>query len=570
MKYLFDHKNAAGWVIAIFALLFITSCKDDDDKSANGFNVDQKEVQFVNDGGTIELKVATNEAWTAETDADWCMVSPANGQGSGICVIKADSSYLYKDRVGKVRFYSDSGTSEVIIKQFGYEYTINFTKSELIIPSYAASDKAYVDVEAVANVPFQVVIPESAAEWLTLSGESTYEPASTVPRKQKFRFKFKTYTEAGADRIAEVQFVQTQKNRDGETELLNKTVRIIQEKAPLIIPSREGDSLAILAIARVYGLGNYNWPTSRPITDWDDVVTAKRTYRYKYGNIDKDSTELRVISIRYFMMDTNEGIPYQVKFLSELETFIATGNANRHLRNIKLGPEITTLKHLKSLSMMGYGINELPAEFGGMQSLEELDLSGNNFLKLPISEIMALENLKFLDFSANRMVDGVNNIVTDIPKDYTLETIGLGGELPPALFMKEKLEYLSLAYNYFYGSIPDMEGIAHVMPNMKELRLNLNRLTGNLPKWILNHERIVCWDPFTLVFSQEGYGINGKFAGFDNAPQKISDLVHKECPDDKDDNELMIALKLPELSKRDVQTKIPLHGHWRYYKMLTK
>lgn len=569
MKYKM-YKKTVGWALLAYLLLFVTSCKEDKE-TTTGFFIDKNEVEFVNNGGEVELAIASSEAWSAESDADWCMVSPANGTGSGVCIVKADSSYLYKSRTATVHFYSESGSKQIVIKQFGYEPTIEFTKSELTVPSYASPKEAYAEIEASSNVPFKITIPESAKEWLSIEGKDSYEPSTTIPRKESFKIHFKTYTEASEDRIAEVEFTEVKPaTKSGEApQLLVKKVKIIQTKAQRIIPSREGDSLALLAISRTIGLGNYNWPTSRPITHWNDVVTEERTYRYTYGGIDKDSTELRVIGVRYFMFDTNESIPYQVKYMTEMENFIAIGNVNRSLKNIDLGPEITTLKKLKSLSLMGYGIQSLPNEMANMQSLEELDLSGNNFLKLPMNILLPLPNLKYLDFRANRMQDGVVNLQTDIPRDYTIETIGMGGELPPSLFTMNKLEYLYLSYNYFYGSIPEMQGMTDVMPNLKVLALNLNRLTGKLPNWILSHKRLACWDPFILLFSQEGYDQTGKLANFDNAPQKISDLMYPECPDYKDED-LEIALKLPALSENDVKTKVPLHGHWRYYKMLNK
>ena len=59
-------------------------------------------------------------------------------------------------------------------------------------------------------------------------------------------------------RSAQIKFNQTGKpiTRAGEIqkELLKKIVTITQEKAPLIIPSREGDSLALLAMSRTLNL----------------------------------------------------------------------------------------------------------------------------------------------------------------------------------------------------------------------------------------------------------------------------------------------------------------------------
>lgn len=582
MNYLFKHMRTMCWAIVALTLLSLASCRDDDDDAVNSFSVDQTEMQFSNNGGTIELKVATGQTWTAEAEDDWCMVSPATGVGSGVCVIKADSSYLYKERTGRVIFYSDKGDlAEVLIKQYGYEPTIDFTEAEVTVPSYAAPEKAYVDVEAIANVPFEVVIPEEAKVWLTLDGGSTYTPSTTIPRKQKFRFKFKTYTDFDADRIAEVQFNQKSASTraSGETSMLNKIVKITQEKAPVIIPSREGDSLAVLAITRAIN-GGMGFSTSRPITHWDNIVVEERTYDYKNpitGITIKDSTELRVVGFRLSMIDTDESIPYQIKYLTELETFAAIANSNAYRKKIALGAEITTLTKLKSISLMGYGIQTLPAEMANMQSLEELDLNGNTILSLESIKDVLLglkDKLKYLDIGGNRVSGSVMNLSTDIPRDEKLETIGLGGDLTKYdwLFRDMKaLEELHMSYNYFYGSIPDLDDVKDgILPNMKYLTLNLNRLTGKVPNWILYHKYLACWNPFLLLFNQEGYDNKGALAGFTNAPTKFSEFpaeYNRTCPEDEE--AAAVAAKLPPLTQEDLNT-VPLHGNWRYYRMLNK
>ena len=418
-------KNMRTMCLAMIAgtLLLTVSCKDDDEATVTGFALDQTEVGFLNHGGAIEIRVATDETWTAISENDWCMLTPANGVGSVVCVIKADSSYLYKERYGKITFYSESGKSvEVAINQMGYEPTIQLTSEEVTIPSYAELDKSYIDIEATSNVAFEVVAPEDL-DWLTLEGESKYTPSTTIPRKQKFRFRFKTYTEFDKVRSAQIKFNQTGKpiTRAGEIqkELLKKIVTITQEKAPLIIPSREGDSLALLAMSRTLNLDGSGWVTSRPITHWNNVETEERTYHYSYGDIDKDSTEVRVISLRFSMFDTKESVPYQIKYLTELESFSAVGNSNAFTKKIVLGPEITTLKNLKSLSLMGYGISEFPPEMKNMTQLEELDMNGNNFLKLPMDILKGMTGLKYLNFGGNRVSGSVLNLQTDIPKKYT-------------------------------------------------------------------------------------------------------------------------------------------------------
>ena len=103
--------------------------------------------------------------------------------------------------------------------------------------------------------------------------------------------------------------------------------------------------------------------------------------------------------------------------------------------------------------------------------------------------------------------------------------------------------------NYFQGSLPDFKDddtvpvyteapdsltqndgscylvknkIKRVMPQLKMFAINLNRLTGNLPDWVLYHPSLDWWDPFTLFFNQEGKDEKGNLAGFSEAPANLN------------------------------------------------
>lgn len=229
---------------------------------------------------------------------------------------------------------------------------------------------------------------------------------------------------------------------------------------------------------------------------------------------------------------------------------------------------------------MGYGICELPSEMAEMTWLEELDMNGNTFTELPMGILSKMTGLKYLDFGGNRVSGAVMNLKTDVPKGMTLKEIGITGSLPEALFRMDNLEYLYLSYNYFTGSIPEMGGKdANVMPKLKQFTVNLNRLTGNVPDWILYHPNVICWNPFMLVFNQEGYDDNGAMAIMPNAPDKITSFpagAPRTCPlDEEKENAVMTSLKLrndgklPELTEEDYKSA-PLSGHWRYYKVLNE
>ena len=109
------------------------------------------------------------------------------------------------------------------------------------------------------------------------------------------------------------------------------------------------------------------------------------------------------------------------------------------------------------------------------------------------------------------------------------DSIGLRGALPVELFKMPKMKDLELGYNYFEGSIPDIP-LEEVSPNLEVLKLSLNRLSGKIPDWILKHPNFGCWNPYVVIFSQEGKDSNGKVCMFTNEPPTSS---IPDCPLDK-------------------------------------
>ena len=64
--------------------------------------------------------------------------------------------------------------------------------------------------------------------------------------------------------------------------------------------------------------------------------------------------------------------------------------------------------------------------------------------------------------------------------------------------------------------------ITKVIPEMDFFAINLNRLYGKLPNWILYHPKLDQWYPDLLIWSQEGRAKDGNKAGFSNAPTNMN------------------------------------------------
>ncbi|WP_294453306.1 hypothetical protein [uncultured Bacteroides sp.] len=141
--------------------------------------------------------------------------------------------------------------------------------------------------------------------------------------------------------------------------------------------------------------------------------------------------------------------------------------------------------------------------------------------------LLQWENLEELSLSLN-LLEG------ELPSDEQLidelgmkqYTEGYLAEMP-----YYKGDTITLAHAKMY-LLPDDAGThkaaPRVWPKMKSLSLNLNFLTGELPKWILYHPYLTYWNPFSMIFTQETDAINTdkEKAGFEAEPTNLSNYTN--------------------------------------------
>lgn len=527
--------------------LALAACSDDDEQPLTGLQLDVEELCFTADGGQCTTRLTAGQEWTVMSDKEWCMVSPANGNGSTICEIRVDSSYLYDSRQAHLTFRCGKYSRQITIDQLGYQKVIKLEKDTLQVPDFTSYDTMYRTFKVTANVQYDVQVEyadPNQTGWLTVTQDT---PAKgSIPRPATVRVDYQLYTESAQDRVAYLVFRQTDA-QPGETPVESR-LEFRQLHAQEIIPSRQGDSLAVLAIARIMRC-SVNWDPSTPMIYWNNLTMEEVEYVNQEG---KTVEEMRVTGLRFTMFNTRESIPYQIRKLDQLRTLVFVANANAAGKNIELLDDVTYLPHLKSLCLLGYGISKLPERMKTMTNLEELELSGNNFRELPIDLLVELDKhrLEYLNLSNNRVKDVYGKLYDN---RAVKDTLGLHGTLPEALFQLKNLKYLGLSYNYFEGEVPDMGYDASqyateqekvdnnpVMPQLEHLAINLNFFTGRIPDWILYHPNLQCWDPYTLVFNQyeRGKDSQGVLVGFSNEPSSVT----RSCPfdgslDDEDEEE---------------------------------
>ncbi len=538
-------------LLAFLSSFFVfVSCREEE--VPVDFTLSESELMFAADGGMQTIGLTADDVWSVSSDCDWCLVTPVTGEGSVLCEIRVDSSYLYVEREAHVSFRSKARSRMLTIRQLGYDKVIRLSKEEVDVPDYS-DDGLFEELSVESNIDYDIYVEYAdplRAGWLKVSRKTATASASTahrsvaIPAKSSIRIDYDMYTQSDADRLATVVFRQRD-TKEGETPVESRLL-FRQVHAQEIIPSHEGDSLALLAVSRIMRVGT-NWDTSLPMIYWNNVKLEDVTYYNE--RMHKTVTEPRVTGVNFSMFDTNEGIPYQIRYLDQLRSLSFTANANAHYKRIPLGEHVTALKHLKSLSLMGFGISSLPESMKDMTNLEVLELSGNNLLEIPMDIITALDrhHLWYVNLANNRCRDIFGRL--DEFADVR-DTLGLHGELPVSLFQLKNVSYIGLSYNYLEGSIPDLgydasqyatleEKIAHnpVMPQLEQLSINLNFLTGSLPDWILYHPNLRCWDPYTLLFNQyEGsHDSYGQKTGFTNEPSSIDQICPLWYDDDAED-----------------------------------
>ena len=516
----------------------LAGCSDDDRKI--GVTVDGDAIEIGAEGGTRNIKVTADDAWIATTNDPWITISPANGRGSAQCRIIIDSALRNEPRQGIVRIQNQNDWEErrdITVSQDGYDYAITLDDKEINVSNYAAYDDRSFDVRVKTNVDFDIEIPEEAQAWLTAGDYKVELDRGLRPREVTVRFNW-GINSRDTERNAGVKF----RPKDEVTLARQDELSVNQNAAePIEEDTRAGDSVALLAIARSLNMWE-SWETNEKMDNWDNVVLWEE-------GMDGYTPEKagRVKFARFSTFGTKEGLPFEVQYLTAADELVFFSNTNWTTFDLSTGEYITKLGQLRRLTISGYGLVDLDPDFKNLKNLESLDISVNNFEKIP--EVLTKEN--FPKLHALYLNTCQRGVIYDLSNTTTTHFGGLfeetdqTREFPRRLLEWDNLDTLTLSVNYLQGRIPDMKdyaqkytqadisaadslpqalvGTPKVLPNIKRFSINLNRLTGELPEWLLHHPALDWMDPFTLVFTQEGKDQDGKLAGFTNEPVNLDE-----------------------------------------------
>ena len=545
------------YLVTLAAAFFAVACNPVEEIQ---FAFDTDQIEIGPEGGVKVIKLSVGEEWVAKTNEPWVAFSPVNGKGSEECRIIIDSTLLFTKRDEVVSIRTASGqTKEIKIVQNGFVPTITPKKSLVEIADFDNREKRKFEVEVQTNVEFE---KPADTEWLTCKMSDLVLDRGARPRNVKLTFEWKVNPYAG-EREETVKLLGGAEGLSAEGLFTVK-----QGGAPDIESVKDtpaGDSLALLSISRFLGC-------------WSEYDTGVRMERWEGVQVyEKGPNKGRVKSAQFIFFETDEQIPYAVKYLTAADELYFFSNVNAFLKELSLGEDICSLTNLRKLTMFSYGLTEIPDAISNMKNLRYLDLGGNNFKSIP-KALQNCENLTALFLTSNqrsvvtdlsntvRTPEELGGLVNEFDEISVGESAGATGEnctkmFPQWLLKWDKLDTLRLSVNYLQGILPsdeelldagfeawDVENpatftsevsltdslstegidffknnrIPKVLPNIDFFAINLNRLHGNIPRWLKYHPKLDYWYPLMLVFPQEGRDKEGHQAGFIDVPTNLN------------------------------------------------
>ena len=550
-------------ILAMAAMVAVACTKDSTSSSNVKVDVDRSEIEIGASGGVEKVKISAAGQWVASLglNTPWITISPANGRGPVTCDFIVDSALTVERRKGVVTIkHLDSGEErKITISQDGYQYRVEVDKTDVEVKKFAEFGKRYFDVTVKTNFAFDVVIPESAKHWISREPASRLTEAYQLnldrgvrPREVKVRFNWKINNSAEV-RLADIKFVPKASSIEvAHSDILS----VAQEAAEPIIPeTRSGDSLALLNIANTMQCWN-SYDTSVSMDSWSGITLWEERMEGC-----RPEWVGRVKRVEIFLCNSYEGLPYEVQYLTAADEIYIFSNENSMLKSLDIGEHILPLTNLKRLTVGAFGLSSVPENFA-MPNLEFLDLGSNNFQKIPEQ----INPTNFPKLRALVMNAQQRHAVSDLSNTvHSVEQLGGLIEeetFPERLLLWQSaegkcLDTLVLSVNYLHGALPSFEGrsdvpvwteaeviaadtlpreligVPKVMPTTKTFRINHNRLSGEIPQWLMMHPALDWWVPFSLVFPQEGRFSDGTKAGFSNEPPSLVDYYTKWYPNKK-------------------------------------
>uniref|UniRef100_A0A6N2KKF3 non-specific serine/threonine protein kinase n=1 Tax=Salix viminalis TaxID=40686 RepID=A0A6N2KKF3_SALVM len=143
----------------------------------------------------------------------------------------------------------------------------------------------------------------------------------------------------------------------------------------------------------------------------------------------------------------------------------------------------------------------IPKEICALTKLKELYLGKNNLTGQIPDDIARLVSLEKLGLEVNRLNGAIPNEIGNLHalQELDLAFNNITGSIPSTFFNFSLLRKVNMAYNHLSGHLPSNTGFR--LPNLEELYLERNELSGPIPDSISNASKLIVLDLSSNSFS---------------------------------------------------------------------
>ncbi|MDD5950692.1 MAG: BACON domain-containing carbohydrate-binding protein [Bacteroidales bacterium] len=452
-------------------------------------------ANFNAEGGSVNINVSSNADWTVSKDADWFST---NLVGDAL-TITVSANEGFDVRTANVTVSANELSRVVKITQLASTPSLAIDIEEMAMDAEGGN----FTIEVTSNAPWTV---ETVDEWV-----------SAGPSEGNGNASISVVVAANPEFSARTSTITVKESVNGKA----FTVKVEQDRAPY---NRQSDSLALVAIYNASNGAEWaknKWDLSAPINEWKGVkLENNRVVELavpvnsisKEWNIPDDIANLDELVKLSFNKNSVAGeIPAAIYKLGKLEKLDLSncklsGSLSAELGNLEMLTEINLLNN----SNLGGGI---PAEIGKLKKLFRVNLSSTSISGAIPAELTGCESLQeFMVFNA-KLSGELPDIWDQFKNNFKILMIygneGLTGHLPSSLgnivSTQSSISYHLYNCN-FTGNIP--ETFANLPVGLKQLRIQGNKLEGEVPAAVKAHANWNTWKPDQYIFpQQEGYGL---------------------------------------------------------------
>ncbi|KAG2333396.1 hypothetical protein Bca52824_004576 [Brassica carinata] len=236
-----------------------------------------------------------------------------------------------------------------------------------------------------------------------------------------------------------------------------------------------------------------SWNNSFPLCRWTGVTCGRKHKRVT--DLDLGGFQLGgmispfignlsfLISLNFSDNSFGGTFPQELGKLFRLQYLLMPFN----LLNGGIQTSLFNCSRLLGLDLFSNHLGQgLPSEIGSLSELVTLDLGRNNLTgKLPVS-LGNLTSIIELSFLRNNLEGEIPDVIARLTQmvEFASQINHFSGVFPSAIYNLSSLQYLNMYGNGFSGNLrPDF---GNLLPNLRELYIGNNSLTGAIPSTLAN------------------------------------------------------------------------------------